>query len=77
MEYRGYVIKDTGDQGGKAGHGRDKTASIQVREQLPGQEYLLLFSSVYNIGDPEDLKCSVQKAKEFIDRRDDARGKLD
>jgi hypothetical protein len=75
MEYRGYVIRDTGDHGGKAGHGRNKTASIQVREQLPGGGYLLLFASVYNVGDLEDLKCSVQKAKEFVDRRDDARGK--
>lgn len=62
MKYKGYDIEDAKPSGGKAGRGKNKTTTLQVREPSPGG-FLLKKS----IRCTTDKAGAVQKAKDFID----------
>jgi len=62
MNYKGYDIKPANTRGGKAGHGKNKTTTLQVREPSPGG-FLLKKQIRYTT----DKAKAIQKAKDFID----------
>lgn len=68
MEYKGYHIMESGDRGGKAGRGRGKTRSVQVREPLRPGEYLLKKQFSYPVDSFMKYLAATEKAKKFIDQ---------
>lgn len=76
MEYKGYIIAQSNNRGGKAGRGYNRTASIQIREWLSidnktGKKmYSVVKHFSFPVGDV--LKCgeAIKKAKAWIDARE-------
>jgi hypothetical protein len=67
--YRGYHIRESKDNGGKAGRGNNLTASIQVQDRksaLTG--YFLPKSISYRLDVPTARAKAIQKAKDFVDK---------
>jgi len=70
MKYRGYVISESNDRGGKAGRGRNLTKTIQVQDHGPNSPvggYLLLKSIRYRLYEAGAKEKAIAKAKAFID----------
>lgn len=61
--YQGHEICESDGRGGKAGRGKNKTASIQVREG----HYWLKKQFRYKVGDPISKQNAVLKAKAWVD----------
>ena len=66
IAYKGFWLFFT-QSGGKAGKGRNVTASIQVREKM-GIRYLVKKSFRYTVNDTASKQRAVDKAKEFINQ---------
>jgi hypothetical protein len=64
-KYRGYLIMESSG-GGKAGKGRNRTASIQVSEPAP-HGCLVKKHFRYNVGDGESKGKAIEKAYSYID----------
>lgn len=64
--YKGYTITDARPTGGKAGRGRNRTTTLQVREEMNGG-YLLRTSIRYAAGDKAARAVAVRKAKALVD----------
>lgn len=60
--YNGYTIRRSGERGGKAGRGKNKTATIQV---LDGEFLLKQFK--FEVGDDESFERARLKAINFVD----------
>ena len=66
MNYKGYTIAESHKTGGKAGKGNNRTASIQVREEM-GEGYLLKKAFSYSLDREGAKEEAIQKAKDYID----------
>jgi hypothetical protein len=66
MTYHGFNIVRSNGRGGKAGKGRNKTASVQVREPLRGTAYLLVKQFRYGAGCGM-MAEAMTKAVEHVD----------
>jgi len=60
-----YVIAESNGRGGKAGTGRNKTATLQVREPN-GTGFFLLKQFRYSVDDVGGKLAAYHKAIEFI-----------
>ncbi len=72
MKYKGFDVVLANPRGGKAGRGRNKTTTLQVREPFNSQgDYLLKKQIRFNVGTEEETKlamrAAIKKATEFID----------
>lgn len=65
--YGGLRIAQSNLRGGKAGRGRNKTATVQVREDICPGEYLLLAQFRYDVADVASIEKAVAKARKWID----------
>lgn len=65
--YGGYEIAQSNGRGGKAGKGRNKTATIQVRESVRPGEYLLKAQFRYTVGNSQSQSNAHAKARAWID----------
>ena len=71
MRYSGYVIADSDRRGGKAGRGRNKTATVQVREPLSADRYLLRKEFRYTVAAEKlDREAAIAKAKGWIEAQE-------
>jgi hypothetical protein len=68
MKYKGYEITTASQRGGKAGRGRNKTTTLQVREPASGG-YLLKKQIRYRVGDAHGYGGALHKAKLWVDAR--------
>jgi hypothetical protein len=67
IKYKGYVIAESNKQGGKAGRGKNKTATIQVREPLLAGNYLLRWQFRYALNVTNGREVAVTLAKDWIE----------
>jgi hypothetical protein len=67
IPYKGYVIAEAKPQGGKAGKGHNRTSTIQVREPLQGDNFLLLKQIRYTTVSKESKEGAILTAKQYID----------
>lgn len=67
MNYKGYeIVESTGH--GKNVKGYKKTSTIQVREPCPtGLGYYLKAQIRFTVGEDEEKKQAIQKAKSKVD----------
>ena len=66
--YKGYEICDSNPTGGKAGKGKNITATIQIRDHNMSGGYLLKKQIRYTINKSDDRKKAIKKAREYIDK---------
>lgn len=64
-----YEIAESNSHGGKAGYGRNKTATIQVREPIRPGEYLLKAQFRYTVGDLKSHRKAHKQAEKWIARK--------
>lgn len=75
ITHKGYHIVTANSRGGKAGRGHAKTSTVQVREPMHGDSYLLKAQFRFTIGDDESLRQATLKALRWAtDARLKARG---
>lgn len=67
IPYKGYVIAEANKQGGKAGRGHNRTSTIQVRQPLQGDNYLLKKQIRYTTDSAASKEGAIQTAKQHID----------
>ena len=67
IPYKGYVIAEANERGGKAGRGQNRTSTIQVREPLQGDNYLLKKQVRYTTVSSASKEGAIRTAKEYID----------
>jgi hypothetical protein len=67
IEYNGYVIAEANARGGKAGRGHNRTSTIQVRQPLQGDNYLLKKQIRYTTVSKESKAGAILTAKQYID----------
>ena len=66
MYYKGYLLTNPKPTGGKAGKGRNKTSTVQIRETLKNG-FLVIKSIRYNVNEPVSKINAISKAKKYID----------
>lgn len=57
---------DSNDRGGKAGRGKNKTATIQVCERIRVGHHFLLKQFRYTTGLIDSKEMAISKARKFI-----------
>jgi hypothetical protein len=68
MRYHGYEIAASGRRGGKAGRGKNISATIQVREPLSSPGACLLKKQFrYTVADSRSRKQAIVKALAWVD----------
>jgi hypothetical protein len=68
IEYKGYIIAESNERGGKAGRGFNKTKTLQVRQELgKGNGYLIKKQVTFTIGDAESYNRAEDKCRKYID----------
>jgi hypothetical protein len=66
--YRGFTLALSNSRGGKAGTGKNKTATVQVREMLdPGHGFFLRKQVRFKVGDKASRQAAINRAKHWID----------
>lgn len=66
INYKGYIIAESNESGGKAGRGQNKTKTLQVRLEL-GNGYLIKKQVTFTVGDPQSYNRAEDKCRKFVD----------
>jgi hypothetical protein len=64
MKINGFEVETSNKRGGKAGRGCNRTATVQVRQPINGDAYLLLKQFRYNTNDNTSFLAALAKAEE-------------
>lgn len=66
IEYKGYIIVESNERGGKAGRGFNKTKTLQVRENN-GNGFLIKKQVTFTVGDSDSYSKAEDKCRKYID----------